>query len=154
MISTVKDEFIIEKDEPIWVAELSDGRRVFQDDYRPGLEEHSAWIRLATYLKENPELYVVNLRLQFRSNIRWVSEHKPGYYFCKGSIGILTYERSERLNSYHMGFLTLAKHAVVITEYKLPELETLRNKIVDVDEIRKNRPQCLLEFDNAGRTEI
>lgn len=44
-----------------FLASLSDGRTVIQDD-RPG--QRHAWVRLAEWLKNNPTISITNMRLQ------------------------------------------------------------------------------------------
>lgn len=44
-----------------FLASLSDGRTVIQDNI-PGVR--SAWLRLADFLKDNPELHITCVRLQ------------------------------------------------------------------------------------------
>lgn len=72
----------------IWVTELSDGRSVYMDDYRPGVEPHSAWMRLRRYLKDNP-LKIDTIYLRFRSNIirEVVPYRADGYFFSRKLLG-------------------------------------------------------------------
>src|SRR5688572_26252240 len=70
-----------------WIATLSNGQIVYEDDDRPGISPRSAWIRLCAYCKEN-NLHVVNITLQFRSHRETAySGDGDGVFFCKGIIG-------------------------------------------------------------------
>lgn len=70
----------------MWVVELSDGEVVFQDDGRPGVKEHSAWIRLREHCEDN-DLYIKSMKIKFRSNEIEIGTGDEGYYFCKGVSG-------------------------------------------------------------------
>lgn len=65
-LCTVPDEFIEEK--PRWIANLSNGLAVYQDDDREGCAEPSAWRRLKAYVNSE-KLSIVGLHIQFRSAI-------------------------------------------------------------------------------------
>lgn len=85
MISTQLDDFILNKDSTIWVAALSDGRKVYQDDDRPDYDPTSAWLRLQRYVETNKEcIMMTGLALQFRDHIIHLPDNQSGYYFSKG----------------------------------------------------------------------
>jgi hypothetical protein len=70
----------------VWVAGLSDGSRVFQDDADG---EWGAWPRLADYLRATG-LAIVSLSLKFRSQwLRAAPENAPGYYVSRGVMGVV-----------------------------------------------------------------
>src|SRR4051812_48908014 len=76
-----KDDLINEKLH--WVAELSNGEKVFQDDGRPGETEPSAWIRLRKYVQEN-RLSIESIHLVFCDHIEEVvPRNADGYYFVQ-----------------------------------------------------------------------
>lgn len=70
-----------------WIAELSDGSLVYQDDGRPGQEQsRPAWLRLGDHLKATG-LSIVELWLRFREHDRHpLPRNAPGY-FCRQSWG-------------------------------------------------------------------
>lgn len=113
------DDFVQEQEDngmAHWVAELSNGQLVYQDDGRPN-STNSAWDRLARYLTTN-NLKIRDLWLKFRSNeLRFLPSNADGYYFCKAAAAFLG---STGFFSYNMGYLTNNK--VVVYSYRVPEL--------------------------------
>lgn len=109
-----RDDFVHEKLR--WVVVLSNKDKIFQDDYRPDLEEKSAWLRLKKYLAIN-DLYIVNMVLQFRSHIIQIGTDKEAYFFCK-SVGAWSFGPS--FNYYKAGFCQGER--VHVTTYQVPEL--------------------------------
>ena len=121
MLSFTEDGYILDKfeQEVRWIAKLSDGRRVFQDDDRPGLEEISAWLRLKAYI-DNNELNIDNITLQFRSHMVSVNnEPVDGFFFRKAALGVWGSDRS--FNLYNFG--TLKNNKLYVTKWYVPELE-------------------------------
>lgn len=78
-----EDEFTLGK--PIWIAVLSNGEDVYQDDNRSGSYPGPAWLRLKTYVDEN-KLSIERLLFKFRSHRVEVSNHEEGNTFSKGII--------------------------------------------------------------------
>ena len=85
-----EDKFLKEK--TIWVASLSDGAVVYQDDYRQGREPGSAWLRLKTHVEENG-LHIEKISIRFRSHTEEVPEGEH-YHFSR-SIGCIVGEDQE-----------------------------------------------------------
>ena len=111
-----EDDFIFEK--PMWIALLSNGEKVYQDDGRPNLEDYSAWIRLRSYLKET-KLKITSLYFRFRSNIVYLlPENAEGYYFSNGVIGQLSSDFS--INLFVCGEIN--GNIARIRNIKIPEL--------------------------------
>jgi hypothetical protein len=111
-----EDDFIFEK--PMWIALLSNGEKVYQDDGRPNLEDYSAWIRLRSYLKET-KLKITSLYFRFRSNIVYLlPENADGYYFSNGVIGQLSSDFS--INLFVCGEIN--GNIARIRNIKIPEL--------------------------------
>lgn len=77
-----EDEFLEGK--TIWIAALSNGEDVYQDDDRPGLIPQ-AWLRLKKYVDDN-QLSIERLLLKFRSHRVEVSNNEEGNTFSKGVI--------------------------------------------------------------------
>lgn len=62
-----------------FLASLSDGRTVIQDD-RPS--QRNAWMRLKEWLKANSEISISNLRLQGPKGVDIpMPPNQPGYFF-------------------------------------------------------------------------
>lgn len=133
-ICTKEDGYIFELFEfnPRWIVELSNGETVYQDDDRPGETPNSAWIRLGSYVKEK-SLRIEKMRLQFRSNIKYVND-KPvdGFFFCKSALGA---PGMNTISYYVAGFL---RNGILETKrWQVPELEleeTEHRKVEDAGE--------------------
>lgn len=81
-------EDVMDRGQALWVAALTDGRLVYQDDGRPDTDG-PAWLRLSTLLREE-SLGIRSLRLRFRTE--WwcgLPEGAPAYYFSKGIGGVV-----------------------------------------------------------------
>lgn len=111
------DDFIVDK--PFWVATLSNGVNVYQDDYRQGLEPPQAWLRLKDYcfaLKLN----IKAIRLRFRSHwINPVPNNCLLYSFIKSLVNI---NITKNINCYSFGYLTQELKFNII-RWMVPELE-------------------------------
>lgn len=126
-ICTVDDEFI--RDNMRWVVVLSNGKTVYQDDNRPGLEEPSAWIRLRNYCKSK-NVFITEMWLQFRSNrILIEPKNAAGYFFVKSAWGVwgddVTYQ------AYVMG--VVVGNEIRTTTWKIPELEPVQTDTRPLD---------------------
>lgn len=77
----VEDNFL--EDKTIWIVELSDGTRVYQDDNRPGSKIGCAWTRLGLFLSKSP-LLINKMWLKFRDHAIEMPSNCIGYYFAKG----------------------------------------------------------------------
>lgn len=117
---------------PRWVVELNDGTTVYQDDGRPGREPSSAWVRLGMSCRETGR-FIVDMRLQFRSNIFPMEPGRAGYYFGKVAFGVWG-------GGSYEGFLAgwLDGDGVEIRHVKVPELMLLRAERRRVDLCRRN----------------
>tara|TARA_R110000824_G_scaffold89045_6_gene218596 strand:+ start:3130 stop:3591 length:462 start_codon:yes stop_codon:yes gene_type:complete len=71
------------EDKAIWVASLSNGLLVHQDDYRSG-KEPIAWKRLGRYCKLE-SIDISGMYLKFRSHIIPSPDEADGYYFAYGA---------------------------------------------------------------------
>ena len=102
----------------VWVATLSNGQVIYQDDEREGVEPESAWERLGLYCKEH-NLYVVDMYVQNGTNVIQVGEDYDGYYFCKGAGGFL-YGDGRTYHLYIVG--TLENGLLQVISYNVPEM--------------------------------
>lgn len=83
MITLVEDDYIQHQNivSAQWIAELSDGTTVYQDDGHPERDSQSAWLRLSMHLKQT-RLTIVSLKLRYRSNIAdTLPKNAEGYFF-------------------------------------------------------------------------
>ena len=129
MVSFEADDFITDKDSTIWIAKLSDGRLVYEDDDRPGYEERSAWKRLKTFCELN-KLYVKQMFIKFRSHTEVCPEGHNGYFFRKGVIASFR-ERRITLHRYLTGPVTGG--IINVQVWQVPEiiLETTESRDID-----------------------
>lgn len=106
---------------PRWVAVLSNGETIYQDDDRPGVEEPSAWKRLKSYCSETGA-HIRELWLQFRSNRVCIQPtDADGYYFVKCAYGF--WGATETKHAYIAGALVDGSiHAI---KWRVPELLSL-----------------------------
>lgn len=120
-ISTFEDGYILERfeTETRWVVTLEDDTKIFQDDYRPGIEPYSAWTRLKHHVESN-NLIIKNMILQFRSHIIPVNNGPvDGFFFCKAVLGGLALEKT--IQYYIAG--TLKNDILETRKWYVPELE-------------------------------
>jgi hypothetical protein len=122
-VSLSSDDFVRELEEDrgqaIWLAHLSDGSTVYQDDGRPGASPPSAWLRLQTFLLERPDLRILGFSLRFRDNFhRMVVGASPTYFFRKAISAVVG--SSERADFILIG--TIENAIIKLTRWKVPEL--------------------------------
>jgi len=116
MICIKPDEFIEEKVR--WIADLSNGISVYQDDNREGCIEPIAWKRLKQYIKSE-KVFIINLHLQFRSNIINVFNgiETDGYFFGNKIVQFLG---GGSLNFFIVGYIK--SNLIYRKTFKVPEL--------------------------------
>ena len=103
----------------IWMADLSNGETIYQDDDREGVEPESAWIRLGMYCEEN-SLHITSFTIQNGTNTVRIKEDADGYFFCKGAGGFLFTCDGATYQSYIVG--TLKDGLLRVDVYNVPEL--------------------------------
>lgn len=105
--------------EAIWYVELSDGTTVYQDDFRPGLNPWSAWLRLGTHCRESG-LRIRSLSLRFRSHVEdhILPRDADGYYFAKSAVRLL--EGGDTAHFYLVG--DLKSDDLKVYRWAVPEL--------------------------------
>tara|TARA_R110000824_G_scaffold9415_4_gene42133 strand:+ start:26776 stop:27198 length:423 start_codon:yes stop_codon:yes gene_type:complete len=128
MICTKEDSFLEEK--TIWVALLSSGQTVFQDDGRSELMDHSAWVRLMGHC-EQEGVYIEELKIKFRSHVVPIPKSE-GYHFIKG-IGCMVGFDPEKF--FIVG--TLNNGELKRTWYKVPEIVEDKTSNIAANEIFK-----------------
>jgi hypothetical protein len=102
----------------LWRVQLSDGRIIVQDDGRPGEQEPSAWLRLSSYLKDNP-FSIERFWLQFRSHhlLDILPLRAPGYFFSKGLAANLS---GSMVSFYQLGFIQ--EDRLMVGRWVVPDL--------------------------------
>lgn len=111
-----EDDFVFER--PRWIAHLSNGERIIQDDGRPGVNPPQAWLRLKEYCRQN-SLSVVNLTLQFRSHHEApLPANAEAYYFINKVAAVYG---GPTLGFFLVGALT-EDGKLRVQHWKVPEL--------------------------------
>lgn len=135
-VSLVEDDYVRELQDdrktPIWIAELSNGSRVFMDDKRPGCQPPSAWLRLLAHVRDH-RVTVRSLRLKFRTHeVFPLPENAPGYFFSKSMLGILG-------GGTHGFYLVghVSQEAVSVQRWKVPELYLVEQEVRAVEECQR-----------------
>ena len=115
-------DFLEEK--TIWVAAISNGLVVMQDDYRSGRVEPIAWKRLSKYCGEQ-EVDIVGMYLKFRSHIVPMpdGDSVQGYYFAYGAHR----EFDESVTRQHYVCGVVEQGRLNYAWYTTPELEETKS---------------------------
>ena len=110
-------------DKTIWVATLSNGLVVYQDDEKSGKNEPVAWKRLYDYCQQE-KVDIIGMYLKFRSNIKQMpsGEDIDGYYFSYGAHR----EFDEEITRMHYVCGTYSEGRIESTWYTTPELTKTR----------------------------
>lgn len=131
MICTAYDEFCREleddRGQALWVARLSDGLTVYQDDGRPGTEG-PAWHRLRRYCQLE-YVGVVELWLKFRDHVEkdFLPTNAPSYYFSRAIMADMAGRTS---HFYNLG--AGKEGGVVVTRWHVPELIHVGTEVREV----------------------
>jgi hypothetical protein len=135
LLSKELDSFILDKDETIWVAKLSNGSAVYQDDNRINVVPASAWFRLKDCVEgksdDMGQVSIVGLSLRFRDHIINLPDNKLGYYFSKGIKA--RPEVSKR--HYVAGYLD-DDGKWYVTWYMVPELLSTETNVLEQHEVK------------------
>lgn len=138
MLSFEEDEYIVSLYEHStrWVVKLNNGQNVYQDDGRDGILPESAWTRLKQYCKEN-HLWIIDMRLQFRSHVEHLPSNKSGYFFCKSILGSPALPKN--IHFYVSGYVE--NSVICTTTWRIPEL--VENE-TETRNIQENQ-ECLIQ---------
>lgn len=122
MICTREDDFTradqIDRGQAQWLVRLSNGLTVIQDDGRPGVSPHSAWLRLKCYC-EREGTAIREMWLRFRSREeRSVPADADGYFFSRQAVR--TTNHTDTLQFYLLGYLQTG--ILMVQRWKVPEL--------------------------------
>jgi len=103
----------------VWVVELKDGTKIFQDDDRPGLITGSAWKRLGHYIQDYPQNGIAKMRLRLGSHIVELPSDQPFYFYSWGLLQAIT--QTHKLDFHIVGWPDDDGN-IQCTWYKVPEL--------------------------------
>jgi hypothetical protein len=136
MLAFSEDDWVLELQDAgraIWVASLSDGRKVYQDDGRPGLPQSgdSSWQRLRRFLSKT-QLSIVWLVLKFRTE--WLCPlptNARGYYYSQGVFALVG---GPTWKTVVLGWADDRLHVVTVA---VPELEVAVQDVRPITEDRR-----------------
>lgn len=110
------DDFIEDQDKPIYIAELSDGRKVYQDDKRPDMFP-IAWLRLKEFCY-NEKIDIVKMFVRFRSHTELSGESEDGFFFRRKALGSFG---EEKTNHYFI-IGSINKNNIHCKHWRVPEI--------------------------------
>lgn len=115
-VCKTEDEFL--EDKTHWFVDLTNGERVWQDDYRPGVNPPQAWLRLGQYVKEN-NLNILRMCLRFRSHLEFpLPDNALGYFFSKAALAF--YGENDTIQMFLIGHYD--GEVVHVQAWRTPEL--------------------------------
>lgn len=128
MLSKEKDHWLEEKYEfeAYWVAELSNGETIYQDDYRDGVNPPSAWERLGIYCSEK-NLDILKLSVKWRSQNFTIGQTTDGFFFCRSILGNINSKDS--IHYYILG--TLQNGVLRTVKYRVPDMAKCEEEVRD-----------------------
>lgn len=130
-VCKAEDDFVFER--PRWLAHLSNGERVIQDDGRPGIDPPQAWIRLGNYCRQN-KVHIVNLTLQFRSHHEApLPANAPAYFFANK---ITAVQGGTQFMSLAIGYLVPDSQQVIVQDWIVPELICIGQEARQLEHIK------------------
>lgn len=132
---------------------LNNGEKVFQDDYRPGLEP-MAWRRLKSYCVSN-SLFITSLRLRFRSHVETpLPDNQKGYFFAHNAFSVVSLQGSWRdgtsstLDFCLLGYIDRVTGELKVRRWKVPELlpaAFLEGHLEEIRQIEPESPYLILQ---------
>ena len=120
---------------PLWIATLSNGEVVYQDDGRPNVKPASAWARLKKYCEVN-DVHITNIKIRNRTHIEDLGSDCDGYFFCKSAGALLFGDMTQ----HAFIFGTLNGEKLSVRKWRLPELIPEATEERDPYEL----PECII----------
>ena len=120
---------------PLWIATLSNGEVVYQDDGRPNVKPASAWARLKKYCEIN-DVHITNIKIRNRTHIEDLGSDCDGYFFCKSAGALLFGDMTQ----HAFIFGTLNGEKLSVRKWRLPELIPEATEERDPYEL----PECII----------
>ena len=104
---------------PMWIAKLSNGETIYQDDGRPEVEPASAWLRLKDYCDQE-KIHVKSLLLKNKSNqiVAVEDDDNDGIFLTKAAGAFLFGD--ETLQFFNVGVIKDGK--AYLTKWKMPDM--------------------------------
>lgn len=124
-LCTEPDDFIAEKVH--WIAVLSDGTSVYQDDNRPGEEPAAAWLRLSKYIRDGGPP-IESLHIKFWDHIEEAAPAgAASYYFINGLEGFVGGDRT--YHYYIIGFINDGDEKMNVVRWLVPEIIPVEHEL-------------------------
>ena len=120
---------------PLWIATLSNGEVVYQDDGRPNVKPASALARLKKYCEVN-DVHITNIKIRKRTHIEDLGSDCDGYFFCKSAGALLFGDMTQ----HAFIFGTLNGEKLSVRKWRLPELIPEATEERDPYEL----PECII----------
>ena len=120
---------------PLWIATLSNGEVVYQDDGRPNVKPASAWARLKKYCEIN-DVHITNIKIRNRTHIEDLGSDCDGYFFCKSAGALLFGDMTQ----HAFIFGSLYGEKLSVRKWRLPELIPEATEERDPYEL----PECII----------
>ena len=122
----------------MWIAELSNGFKVFQDDDRKGVAIPSAWIRLGHYLQDFRSVKIQRMLMRFGTHTVLAGEDQPYWFFSRSLL-----QSTSQTFGLHFNILGWPEdgHELMCTWYKLPELVVMQR---EPRPLKKCRPEQII----------
>jgi hypothetical protein len=115
-ICTQYDAFLEDRDKSVWVATLSNGQIVYQDDDRPYLFPTNSWLRLKQYILLN-KLKIDYIQIKFRSHIELVTPKGADAYYFSNRVASF---HGLNINYYIVGWIENDK--IKFGKWRVPEI--------------------------------
>ena len=114
--------------EPMWVVDLNTGERVYREQI-DGMND--SWLRLKTYLLENPHQYITRLYFRFRDHWEEIARDKRAIFFTNH---IICHYGGTPIHGFTGGYLH-ENGKVHILKYSIPELLKQSDEYREIDNI-------------------
>lgn len=147
------DEYIQDKDHPIWVLTLSNGESIYQDDGRYQITEKDettgesvvvfsddAFTRAKEYI-ESEQLSVTNIAIRFRSHCVQVHQNIDNHIMFTKVIGAHAFVEQEKMyvqeSNLYYTFGVYNGDKLVCKRYKVPEIELFLEEAIETDKFEE-----------------
>lgn len=131
-LCTKRDSFV--EDKCIWIADLSNGMKVFQDDNRQHVQPTSAWERLKIFLSENQNIKIDCFRFRYGTHIIKPADSALVYFYSKGIMKDLQGPKSV---DFHVFGSSNNLDTIECVSYSAPGLEIIKKQVRNISDCDK-----------------
>ena len=128
-LCTQYDDFV--ENRCVWVVDLKDGTKVFQDDDRPGVHTPSAWKRLGYYVNDYPDNSIDKMRLRFGTHIIELPLHQKLYFYSRGLLQAIQHTCGL---DFHIVGCPINDKEIECVWWKIPELTCAQSKVRNIED--------------------